>query len=594
MKSFLLFLAFSIGLLWAPSALANYGETIDRYQVDIEILSDSSIKVTEIIDYNYGANSKHGIYRDIPMPTRHISENPFEIKYVKVKNEVGKVYRKETSRQLNNFRIKIGDPNKYVSGIKTYIISYTVHGAFSFSENIDGFFWNALGSEWEVDSIENIIINTYLPESIDKDQVRSACYFGFRGSNKECQGPYYGVLGEDRIGNIEQVIFRVPKLFYTQGATVNLYFQKGIISEPPLPNLQLAYFKLYGPLILPILSFLLMLYFWYHHGRDPKGRGNIIVQYDSPKDMMPAEVGSLYDERVHSKDISAEIIHLAILGYIKITRIKKKHAFSKDDYVLEKLKEPADLPRHYQIKLMNKLFGSPLSSFDLKEMNFTLSTGAKQVILLSDLKTKSRKWMKEIESDIYKLMVKKKYFHKNPHKTRQVYMIAAVALIFSVKLFGAFAENVVQGDDLGIVIWMIALFTSLLIVIIFGMVMPKKTIKGVFAKEHILGLKEYIRVAEKHRIKFHNTPYKDPKNFEKLLPYAMAFGLEKEWAKQFEGIYNEEPNWYVGSGGGHFSASSFGSSLNGFRSSASRVASTSSSGGGSSGGGGGGGGGGSW
>jgi hypothetical protein len=44
----------------------------------------------------------------------------------------------------------------------------------------------------------------------------------------------------------------------------------------------------------------------------------------------------------------------------------------------------------------------------------------------------------------------------------------------------------------------------------------------------------YIDTAEDEKIKFHNDPEKYKGVFEKLLPYAMIFNLEKKWAKVFE------------------------------------------------------------
>jgi len=139
-------------------------------------------------------------------------------------------------------------------------------------------------------------------------------------------------------------------------------------------------------------------------------------------------------------------------------------------------------------------------------------------------------------------------------------------------------------------------------VAVFGLVMPARTKEGVLAREHILGLKSYLQVAEKDRLKFHNAPDKNPKTFEKFLPFAMVLGVEKEWAKQFEGIYNTNPSWYSDPSMGNFSAVVLASGLNNFGNMAQTTLSSkpSSSGGGSgfsggsSGGGFGGGGGGSW
>ena len=85
--------------------------------------------------------------------------------------------------------------------------------------------------------------------------------------------------------------------------------------------------------------------------------------------------------------------------------------------------------------------------------------------------------------------------------------------------------------------------------------------------------------------------------FEKFLPYAMALGVEHTWAKKFEGIIQNQPQWYVSStpyAMGGFHPMFFASSMHAMSSnmhevfvSAPRASSTGSgwSGGGGSGGG---------
>jgi len=41
----------------------------------------------------------------------------------------------------------------------------------------------------------------------------------------------------------------------------------------------------------------------------------------------------------------------------------------------------------------------------------------------------------------------------------------------------------------------------------------------------------------------------------------MAFGVERRWARAFEGIYTQPPTWYVGPSVMHFSVSSFSGNL---------------------------------
>ncbi len=127
--------------------------------------------------------------------------------------------------------------------------------------------------------------------------------------------------------------------------------------------------------------------------------------------------------------------------------------------------------------------------------------------------------------------------------------------------------------------------------------MSQKTIEGAELNWRIKGFKLYMKTAEKYRQQFNEKE----NIFEKLLPYAMIFGLTKLWIKKFKQIYGEDyfatyhPIWFVGSLGS-FDIDGFTSKLNSITSniSSSPGGSSGFGGGGFSGGGGGGGGGGGW
>lgn len=136
-------------------------------------------------------------------------------------------------------------------------------------------------------------------------------------------------------------------------------------------------------------------------------------------------------------------------------------------------------------------------------------------------------------------------------------------------------------------------------IMLFGLIMPARTKKGAEAREYLAGLKLYLTVAEKDRLEFHNAPEKNPQVFEKLLPYAIVLGVEKQWAKQFEHLMMPMPRWYSDPSATNFNSIIFISQLNAFSNNVSGVVmprgnSSGLGGGGFSGGGGGGGGGGSW
>ena len=122
------------------------------------------------------------------------------------------------------------------------------------------------------------------------------------------------------------------------------------------------------------------------------------------------------------------------------------------------------------------------------------------------------------------------------------------------------------------------------------------------------GFKMYLSVAEKDQLNLMHEPELTVERFEKLLPFAIALGVENQWGRKFENALRQSmqdtktynPSWYTGAGAAAFSPVNFTSTMGKSFSSAISSASTppgsssGSGGGGSSGGGGGGGGGGGW
>jgi uncharacterized membrane protein YgcG len=123
----------------------------------------------------------------------------------------------------------------------------------------------------------------------------------------------------------------------------------------------------------------------------------------------------------------------------------------------------------------------------------------------------------------------------------------------------------------------------------------RRTVLGYEALNYLKGFKLFLSVTETERYKFFNAPAKNPEVFMQYLPYAIAFGVEKEWADAFAGISIPNPGWYDGGSMQTFSALALTSDLGSFSSTFAASSGTGgSSGGGFSGGGGGGGGGGGW
>ena len=547
-------------------------EKVESFDVEIKINQDSSINISEKIEYDFANLERHGIFRDIPVKYQARGGNyNLRISDISVSDESGNPYNYQLSYPGNNIEIKIGDADKLVSGRKAYVIKYKIKRAINYFNDGDELYWNVTGNGWVV-PIEKSSARLIFPESLPSGQIRTKCYFGVFGSSSECGSSAGGDL-TDTVAYFENKNVLASR----EGMTIVVGFPKGIVTKPSIVKNILDTMTDNLILFLPFVVFAYMFYRWRKYGRDPQGRGTIIAQYDAPDNLSPAEVGTVLDESADNRDISATIIHLAVRGYLKISKIKKEGFISKsDDYQLDKLKSETDLGEEFERTLMQKLFNN------------------NENVKLSELKNEFYKDLEKIKGQVYQAVVTKRYYDKNPSTARANYIIAGIAVVFLIAylgygLFGSMA--IFSGTVSGIII------------IGFGWFMPSRTKKGVLAKEHILGLKEYLTVAEKDRINFHNAPEKNPEHFEKLLPFAIVLKVEKKWAEQFRDIYVKNPSWYNDSSTATFNSIILANSLTNFSDSANSVLASSpssASGGGSgfsgggSGGGFGGGGGGSW
>lgn len=577
-------------------------EAIVSYDSNITVNVDNSINVTETIIYNTGPQEHHGIYRDIyPYSSQ---DRKMEIDDVAVTDENGNPYQFQLSNSSDNTKIKIGDPNQTFSGQKIYIIKYHATRAVAQLKDLDEIYWNMTGNGWGM-PIYQAQASIILPSGAR--MIQSACYYGPKGSTNQCQS------ANSENGNY---IFNAPTTLNSyEGLTVAVGFPKGIVTPYSTSDTASNFFDMYWrwliAAILPILTLILSLLNWYRKGRDARGTGVIVAQYDIPDDLTPMEVGGIANEKVNASNISAQIIYLATKGYLKIRQLDERFIglIKSTDYELTKLKDFSDLPNDFDQKLLNGLFNSgprPKLS-DLKNLLFkgtapvanSAPTTLAQSVKLSDLKYVFYQDAASVVTSVLDALLNKGYY-KNLGRMKtgsgRIFPIVFMSIWASGFFGGILGVFLLRGNPFPL---MAGIFVS---IIIYGMIShfsPAKTEKGVVAKEYILGLKDYLQIAEKDRLQFHNAPEKKPEIFEKLLPYAMVLGVANIWAKEFEGIYTMPPSWYSGPSGTAFSAIAFSHTMTNFSSFATSSLSSSpsrggSGGGGSSGGGGGGGGGGSW
>jgi uncharacterized membrane protein len=554
------------------TAYAQQAEHIERFNTEVSVQKDTSIVVKEAITYTFAdGDQKHGIYRDIPISKSRIS-------HFSVADESGNAYGYSLSGNGSSTSIKIGDADTLIEGTHTYVLMYTVSGAIGDFKDFDEIYWNATGNDWQF-PINATSQKVILPGVVSKDALRISCYVGDKGSTNSCAN---AVSVSTTAATTEITFAPAANLAPLQGVTIAVGFPKGIVVQPTASQKFMNALYTSIPTVLALLLLVWTVFAsitkWRKYAKDPKGAGVIIAQYDVPEKLSPVQVGALLHKSVRNSDISAEIILLAVKGFIKIEKVEKKGLFTSSDYQFTLLKDVSSADNASDDKILEGLFeGSAVGT----------------TVLLSDLKKTMFKTVTQVKKEGLQSLVTKEYFVQNPDKVRVRAVLIGVAGLFVSIIIGSTVAALT-----GVVYVLPLLILSVAVCAISTYQQTARTKKGVEVKEYILGLAEYLQIAEKDRINFHNAPEKKPELFEALLPYAMVLGVEKAWAKEFEGVYVAPPTWYVDPNMRAFNTAMLVNSFSDFSSSTVRSfyapSSSGSGGGGFSGGGGGGGGGGSW
>ncbi len=531
---------------------------------------DGSFLVKENILVDFGDEMHHGIYREIP--TR-IEEGGIKIdrrfKVLDVKKDNEKVpYRKWFHR--GRLVVKIGDPHRLVSGLNLYQIFYKVRRGVDYFEDHDEIYWNVTGNEWRV-PIRSASFKMPYPDGIKPFAVR--CFTGRYGErNENCD-----------IQQLENsLIVRSGYLPPLNGMTVAVGFKKGFFKKP---GFLAGFFWFLGDNVLffiPLFVFGFLFWKWKVGGRDPEE--SVVVRYEPPEGIGPAEAGVIIDERVDVRDISALLLDLARKGYLRIleTFSEKFLFFEKREYLIEKLKNPDSSLKSYEVQMFWAIFarGDEVKLSELRKDTGFVSR------------------MNGVRRSLYKYLVKEGYFPARPDNVRGIYRgIGVGIMVVSIAGF-PFFQLLTDGGPFGFFKLLPFLLSGFLFMV-FAPFMPRKTRKGARAHAEIAGFREFLKRVEEDRIR--RMAEENPEVFYDYLPYALALGLEDRWAELFENIELPQPGWYVTyTAPGSFSTQGFLSSL-GRSLSALNTAFTSTrsggggiGGGGFSGGGGGGGGGGAW
>ncbi|HVL60657.1 MAG TPA: DUF2207 domain-containing protein [Microbacterium sp.] len=524
-------------------------------------------------------DQNRGMRRSIPDSYLDAPLNP---ELISITDGEGNRRESETSSEDGYFSMT-SRADDFVHGAQTYVFTYTLENVARFFDDtgVDEFYWDVNGTEWQQD-FGRVSVHLVVPPDVADSLVGAqAGYIGSQGSGDTC-----GIFVDAAADGTATFEASAAPVFAYQTLTIAVGFEKGTFAEFDSSYLASTWGWLNALSGLGVLGALIFaIVMRWRHLRDERGRPTIIAEYTPPPGIDALESAVLLGRT--TKAIPAEVLEQAVVGSIRIVEGERK--FFGGVKLKAQLIDPSRADGDGRLLLAGLFpFLQVGTEYEFGSTDTRFSSAAQNILKLANVELVRRGLRRDV-----------------PVSARAWPVLAAIgagALVFFTAMFALSASV----DALIPILLMVS--AGLVLFIVIGLVSRKPlTAAGAEVRDHLKGLKEFIEWAEADRIRMLQSPMgaervrinpDDPaqmlKLYEVLLPYAVVFGQEKQWAEHLAVLYGPEnsPGWYAGSHG--FSAGSFSSGISSLSASSASSSSTSggSGGGGSSGGGGGGGGGG--
>jgi len=565
-KSFLLICALALSLSSVASA-QDSSIRVRSFDAVLTVHADGSLDVTEELTVRLAGESNE-IVRDLSLRADGARESPkkLDVTILAVTDEDGEPFHvEEESRDsgwTRRLRIRVPGDGRIDRQI---IIQYRVANAIDFvdagnrSGALDELRWNVTGSGWDI-AIDTVRARVVLPGGAKP--TRAAVHTEPRGS---------AAAEATTVTSGNEVSFALPRgLSPHQAMTIAVGWPSGFIHPPRTSSLwdRIAVVLLWWPLLIPVIVFMVAFRAWDRTGRDPKAKSQV-VRYEPVDGSSPAGLAKLVDDRraPHTRIIAATLVDLAIRGYLRIQETTPSIlvALTKDvgaiarsvlrgesgttDYIIHFVRKRPEWKglMWHEVRLLEALISAAPGDGETK----------RDSVRVSMLTNNFYVSVPEIFAAVEFELVAKGYYRKSPGSVKLKWLAYASLPYFAGWLLDSlldrgfatvFDEVLPERGPLSHDALMIGIILSTLILVFFAAIMPSRTVVGARAREAGLGFKEFLSRVE---------PITSVEMFERYLPYAIAFGVENNWARAFEGIYVTPPDWYTGPTG-EFSATAFG------------------------------------
>ncbi|HRI00544.1 MAG TPA: DUF2207 domain-containing protein [Saprospiraceae bacterium] len=513
-------LLFAILLFGLEQVLAQ-NFVIQNYDINLLVKSSGEIQVEELIKVNFNKAS-HGILRAIPFKYRKAKNSDSSSSWSSIVNSQffataltdirveGFPFKKQVNGDYQI--LKIGSPDIFVENEQNYHLYYTVHDAILHFKDHSEFYFNVLGTDWKT-NVEKCNFKIQFEKSFDQTP-KYYVYSGQFGSKENSTFSTWkssNILEGNSTRNFEA----------GEGITVGIELPKGFVA---IENYSQKYFSLLFIIPFGILSFFFSI--WYKYGKDYSF--TLTTEFYPPKGIGPAVAGYLIDDKLNKRDLTAHIPYWGEQGYLRI------ELNSVDSFL--------GLSKEQEITFI-KLKDLPQSAGNVEKTLFNGLFDCGNSVSLSSLKDSFYLTMEVAKNHLRNHIDAAKYYYEISNLWK--YLMLTLSIVFLIS--GVFCYLVSFNSMSGFLKWFgLGLAISSISGFIIFWRMPKKTKIGTEIYKKLCGFKEFIKTVEKDKLQ--EMIKEDSSYFDKVLPYAIVFGVADEWRKKFKDLEIPTPSWYSSSG----------------------------------------------
>jgi len=447
--------------------------------------------------------------------------------------------------------------DEFVHGTTTYVITYTQENVVRHFDdtNSDEFYWDLNGTGWDqpFGTVSGVLhVDPSLEASLSGN---NACYTGPQDSTNTCpvtaESPDFSV-SVDNLGAHENVTLVVG---FESGTFVAPVPTRGVVQ--PIPWYVDLISGALGVLGLGTLGAAIAARV--RSGRGAAGRGTVIAQYSEPEGITILQ--SAYLESRGTAAIPAALVRLAVRKNIRILAYAVEG--TDEPYSLQYL--GSDGTNAEDQAILAILFG------ESPEAGVTTPFGESQQSEAQELSALGTKANDSLESAGFK---------ERPPGRGVGIALVGVQIVLGLLAIGTLVVSAGTFNNVSGFLWPTVLVGT--VAFIVTAVLSRRplrfTAKGAEAHEYLLGMRLYLTVAEEERLKFLQSPtgaervdvgnnQEMIKLYEKLLPWAVLWGVEDQWSKELavriEADPTQQPDWFVGQTA--FNSAVFSNAIGGFQ-----------------------------